>query len=51
MMLAAGRALEHAAHRVGLESAGPQALKLAWWRRLLDMKKAAEQPVKDVELP
>ena len=29
-MLAAGCAREHAAHRVGLESAGPQSLKLAW---------------------
>jgi GTP-binding protein len=30
---------------------GLDALKLAWWRRLLDMRKAAAQPVKDVELP
>jgi GTP-binding protein len=35
-----------AAARTGLD-----ALKLAWWRRLLDMRKAAVQPVKDVELP
>ena len=35
-----------AAARTGLD-----ALKLAWWRRLLDMRKAAEQPVKGVELP
>jgi GTPase len=35
-----------AAARTGLD-----ALKLAWWRRLLDMRKAAAQPVKDVELP
>src|SRR6478609_9774344 len=35
-----------AAARSGLD-----ALKLAWWRRLLDMRKAAAQPVKDVELP
>jgi GTP-binding protein len=30
---------------------GLDALKLAWWRRLLDMRKAAAQPLKDVELP
>jgi GTPase len=35
-----------AAARSGLE-----ALKLAWWRRLLDMRKLTVQPVKDVELP
>ncbi len=35
-----------AAARSGLD-----ALKLAWWRRLLDMRKAAEQPIRDVELP
>ena len=35
-----------AAARSGLD-----ALKLAWWRRLLDMRKLAVQPVKDVELP
>ena len=35
-----------AAARTGLD-----ALKLAWWRRLLDMRKAAVQPMKDVELP
>jgi GTP-binding protein len=35
-----------AAARTGLD-----ALKLAWWRRLLDMRKAAVQPVQDVELP
>ena len=34
------------AARTGLEE-----LKLAWWRRLLDMRKAAVQPVRDVELP
>jgi GTP-binding protein len=35
-----------AAARSGLD-----ALELAWWRRLLDMRKATVQPVKDVELP
>jgi GTP-binding protein len=35
-----------AAARSGLD-----ALELAWWRRLLDMRKAVVQPVKDVELP
>ena len=35
-----------AAGRTGLDE-----LKLAWWKRLLDMRKAAVQPVKDVELP
>ena len=35
-----------AAARSGLD-----ALKLAWWRRLLDMRKLTVQPVKDVELP
>ncbi len=35
-----------AAGRVGLDD-----LKLAWWRRLLDMRKAAVQPVKDILLP
>jgi GTP-binding protein len=35
-----------AAGRQGLEE-----LKLAWWRRLLDMRKAAVQPIKDVVLP
>lgn len=35
-----------AAGRTGLD-----ALKLAWWRRLLEMKKLEVQPVKDVVLP
>jgi GTPase len=35
-----------AAARTGLD-----ALELAWWRRLLEMRKAVVQPVKDVELP
>ena len=35
-----------AAARSGLEE-----LKLAWWRRLLEMRKLSVQPVKDVELP
>jgi GTP-binding protein len=35
-----------AAARTGLD-----ALKLAWWRRLLDMRKAAMQPIEDIELP
>jgi len=35
-----------AAARSGLD-----ALELAWWRRLLAMRKAVVQPVKDVELP
>jgi GTP-binding protein len=35
-----------AAGRVGLDE-----LKLAWWRRLLDMRKVAAQPVRDLELP
>ena len=35
-----------AAARSGLDG-----LKLAWWRRLLDMRKLTVQPVKDVELP
>jgi GTPase len=35
-----------AAGRTGLDE-----LKLAWWKRLLDMRKAAVQPVKDIELP
>jgi GTP-binding protein len=35
-----------AAGRQGLEE-----LKLAWWRRLLDMRKASVQPIKDVVLP
>ena len=35
-----------AAGRTGLEE-----LKLAWWRRLLDMRKASRQPIKDVVLP
>ncbi|MEP6621945.1 MAG: GTPase ObgE [bacterium] len=35
-----------AAGRKGLEE-----IKLAWWRRLLDMRKALLQPVKDIELP
>ena len=34
------------AARTGLEE-----LKLAWWRRLLDMRKKAVQPIRDVELP
>ena len=35
-----------AAGRKGLEE-----LKLAWWRTLLDMRKASLQPIKDVVLP
>ncbi len=35
-----------AAARVGLEE-----LKLAWWRRLLEMKKEVARPVRDLELP
>ncbi|MEO7455202.1 MAG: GTPase ObgE [Gemmatimonadaceae bacterium] len=35
-----------AAGRAGLEE-----IKLAWWRRLLDMRKAKAQPIKDVMLP
>ncbi len=35
-----------AAARTGLEE-----IKLAWWRRLLDMRKASLQPVKDTQLP
>ena len=35
-----------AAARTGLED-----IKLAWWRRLLDMRKASLQPVKDTQLP
>ncbi len=35
-----------AAGRAGLEE-----LKLAWWRRLLGMRKAAAQPTRDVVLP
>ena len=35
-----------AAGRTGLEE-----LKLAWWRRLLDMRKASRRPIKDVVLP
>jgi len=35
-----------AAARTGLDE-----LKLAWWRRLLDMRKAQLRPVQDVELP
>jgi GTP-binding protein len=35
-----------AAARTGLEE-----LKLAWWRRVLDMKKEAVKPVRDLELP
>ena len=35
-----------AAGRLGLEE-----LKLAWWRRLLAMRKASIQPIKDVVLP
>jgi GTP-binding protein len=34
------------AARTGLEE-----LKLAWWRRLLDMKKLEVRPVRDLELP
>ena len=34
------------AARTGLEE-----LKLAWWRRVLDMKKLAVRPVRDLELP
>ncbi len=35
-----------AAGRTGLEE-----IKLAWWRRVLDMKKQLTRPVKDLELP
>ena len=35
-----------AAGRTGLEE-----IKLAWWRRLLAMRKASQQPIKDVVLP
>ena len=35
-----------AAARTGLED-----IKLAWWKRLLDMRKAQLRPVKDVMLP
>jgi len=35
-----------AAGRSGLDE-----LKLAWWRRLLEMRKASLQPIKDVVLP
>jgi GTP-binding protein len=35
-----------AAGRTGLEE-----IKLAWWRRLLEMRKASLQPIKDVVLP
>jgi GTP-binding protein len=35
-----------AASRIGLDE-----LELAWWRRLLDMKKEVAQPVRDLELP
>jgi GTP-binding protein len=35
-----------AAGRLGLEE-----IKLAWWRRLLAMRKASIQPIKDVVLP
>ena len=35
-----------AAGRTGLEE-----LKLAWWRRLLDMRKALMQPINDIALP
>jgi GTP-binding protein len=35
-----------AAARTGLDE-----LKLAWWRRLMDMRKAQLRPVQDVELP
>src|SRR3954471_614127 len=35
-----------AAARSGLDE-----LKLAWWRRLLDMRKLSVQPISDVELP
>ena len=34
------------AARTGLEE-----LKLAWWRRVLDMKKQAVRPIRDLELP
>jgi GTPase len=34
------------AARTGLEE-----LKLAWWRRVLDLKKAVVRPVRDLELP
>jgi hypothetical protein len=30
---------------------GLHALELAWWRRLLEMRKAVVQPLEDVELP
>jgi GTP-binding protein len=35
-----------AAGRSGLDE-----LKLAWWRRLLAMRKASTQPIRDLELP
>jgi hypothetical protein len=35
----------------GAARTGLDELKLAWWRRLLAMRKAAVQPVRDVELP
>ena len=35
-----------AAARTGLEE-----LKLAWWRRVLDMKKLAIKPIRDLQLP
>ena len=34
------------AARTGLEE-----IKLAWWRRVLDMKKQAVRPIRDLELP
>jgi hypothetical protein len=34
------------AARTGLEE-----LKLAWWRRVLEMKKTAVRPTRDLELP
>jgi GTP-binding protein len=35
----------------GAARTGLDELKLAWWRRLLDMKKLEVRPVRDVELP
>jgi hypothetical protein len=35
-----------AAARTGLEE-----LKLAWWRRVLGMKKEVAKPIRDLELP
>ena len=35
----------------GAARTGLDELKLAWWRRLLDMKKMEVRPVRDIELP